>query len=109
MRLLLCTRAAQFIFVTMGGSRDAIELLTIGGTATEKEAVRAGFDNFDVTGARCFRPEDTEKLQGMIAKGFGGTALFNEHVQDLLSYTKDKSRTARATTRRTMTISAGRS
>ena len=67
-----------FTFLRVGGTRDRMCVYNISGD----ENLLA---SFDAAKARCFVPNDRERLLGIIESGFGDFRPFNKIVRSLLA------------------------
>ena len=67
-----------FTFLKMGGTKDELVLLPVGGVD-----VRAQLSQFDASKAQCFLRRDREKLLGVIESGFGDLYAFNQCVKHI--------------------------
>ena len=71
----------------MGGSFDRLTVLPIAAGAASvggHSDLYDRFRSFHSEAAECFKPEDREKLLGVIQSGFGGFSDFDHLVRDVL-------------------------
>jgi hypothetical protein len=60
-----------FVFVTMGGKLEDVEVIILSETPEEQTKIIESFDTFDARLANCFDPADANRLLEMIEAGFG--------------------------------------
>jgi len=74
-------------------SRAGLTYKDLKGAATETSAVvsiREQFHYFDASKAKCFKPEERERLLSVIESGFGTLSAFNELVAGLFDQSEER-------------------
>ena len=67
-----------FVFLKMGGEKERIRVLELGGVD-----VRVSLNRFDASKAKCFLAADQEKLYAVIESGFGSLEPFNTLIRSV--------------------------
>ena len=67
-----------FVFLQMGGQRDAIVLKLLDGSSHLAESLRS----FDAAKAKCFLDRDRQRLLAVIEASFGSFSPFNHLVRE---------------------------
>ena len=65
-----------FVFVQMGGSNERVTALALPGKEVQRELA-----TFDAAQSQCFKPDDRERLLGIIEGAFGDFGAFNAKVR----------------------------
>ena len=67
-----------FVFLRMGGEKERIRVLELGGVD-----VRVALNRFDAAHAKCFLVEDQERLLAIVEAGFGSLAPFSALIRGI--------------------------
>ena len=67
-----------FVFLRMGGEKERIRVLELGGVD-----VRGALNRFDAAHAKCFLVEDQERLLAIVEAGFGSLAPFSALIRGI--------------------------
>ena len=67
-----------FVFLKMGGEKERIRVLELGGVD-----VRVALNRFDAAHAKCFLVEDQERLLAIVEAGFGSLAPFSALIRSI--------------------------
>eukprot|EP00746_Dinoflagellata_sp_MGD_P157652 gnl/MRDRNA2_/MRDRNA2_86275_c0_seq2.p1 gnl/MRDRNA2_/MRDRNA2_86275_c0~~gnl/MRDRNA2_/MRDRNA2_86275_c0_seq2.p1 ORF type:complete len:495 (+),score=55.37 gnl/MRDRNA2_/MRDRNA2_86275_c0_seq2:197-1486(+) len=76
-----------FIFIKMGGSVDCVDVLPI---EDSREEALERISQFDAQEAKCFVPDDRQRLLAIIESGFGNFDVFNSLVRQMLTSVVEK-------------------
>ena len=69
-----------FVFVQMGGSNERVTALALPGKEVQRELA-----TFDAAQSQCFKPDDRERLLGIIEGAFGDFGAFNSKVRRIFA------------------------
>ena len=78
-----------YVYLQVGGKPEAVHIVPLlaGGDTDAKmtalQQVTHQFRDFDAARAECFKPEERQKLLGVIERGFGSLGSFNHQVSAL--------------------------
>ena len=67
-----------FVFLRMGGEKERIRVLELGGVD-----VRVALNRFDAAHAKCFLKDDEERLLSIVEAGFGSLAPFSALIRGI--------------------------
>jgi hypothetical protein len=56
----------------------------LGQTEEQKSSVREGFKNFDAKRCECFKPEDKQRLLGVVEAGSGTMDRLNVQIRSMM-------------------------
>ena len=83
-----------YTYLHMGGEVEKVVLMDIEGKSPEQ--LRLTLARFDARKANCFKPNDRQRLMGVIEAGYGDLHAFNVEVRLLLSPRGDAAPTEEA-------------
>jgi hypothetical protein len=74
-----------FVFVSTHASKGvhALEVISLGMTAAERKLVCQAFRNFDAADCECSKPEDKQRLLGIVEAGSGTMERFNMQIRGM--------------------------
>ena len=67
-----------FVFLRMGGEKERIRVMELGGVD-----VRVALNRFDAANAKCFLVKDQERLLAIVEAGFGSLAPFSALIRSI--------------------------
>ena len=67
-----------FVFLQMGGELSRVTALALPGREVQRELA-----TFNAANAQCFKPEDRQRLLGIIESAFGDFGSFNAKVRQI--------------------------
>ena len=85
-----------YTYLHMGGSVERVELMDIEGKTPEQ--LQHTLASFDAHKASCFKPNDKQRLLGVIEAGYGDLHAFNMEVRWLLQPEAARGRITRGAT-----------